>query len=184
MFNPELQLCVQTRAAFEAQLRSMSGIEFVVAHDPLEKFDEMMAAEEAEKRRLARTQRAANNTPSRGGPRDTPTTTTTTTTPQIQQQPSNIWVIRKQLREKPGGGEPDRVSILATYFVIGESIFMASSVYGVVGSRMLSSVTSLSKAFGMVSRLPLFSAAHGNTYMPPKEPENSLQESDAMGEAS
>lgn len=170
-FHPEFQQCAETRATFEAQLRSMAGIEFIVAHDPLEEYGRLLAAEDTKRRRsFMRGQMAGPSTPQ--------------TQQQQLQQPSNIWVIRKQLREKPGVGMSDRVTILATYFVIDDSIFMASSVYGVIGSRMLSSVTSLSKAFGMVSRLPLFSPAHGNTYMPPKEPENSLQQTDAMGESS
>ncbi len=55
--------------------------------------------------------------------------------PQLHES-SNVWVIRKQMRKKRPVGE-DEVQILATYFVVGDSVYMAPSVLSVLGSRMV-----------------------------------------------
>ncbi|KAL2007316.1 hypothetical protein VTN00DRAFT_8754 [Thermoascus crustaceus] len=81
-------------------------------------------------------------------------------------EPSNIWVIRKQMRRKRPGLE-DEVTPLSTYFVVGDTIYMAPSVASVVGNRILSAVTSLTKLLNIASPLPIFSASYGHTYMPP-----------------
>ncbi|KKZ61293.1 hypothetical protein EMCG_04101 [[Emmonsia] crescens] len=91
----------------------------------------------------------------------------------LPQEPSNVWVIRKQVRKKRTGlgsgvaGGDDEIQVLATYFVVGDSVYMAPSVLKIVGSRMLSTVTSLTKALSIASPLPIFSASYGHTYMPP-----------------
>ena len=54
-------------------------------------------------------------------------------------EPNNIWVIRKQDRRKRSGME-DEVTVIATYFVVGDTIYMAPSVASVVGSRIVSSI--------------------------------------------
>ena len=53
-------------------------------------------------------------------------------------EPSNVWVVRKQLRTKRPPMEDD-VEILATYFIVGDFIYMAPSVLSVVGRRMVGS---------------------------------------------
>ncbi|EEH16787.2 hypothetical protein PABG_06874 [Paracoccidioides brasiliensis Pb03] len=83
----------------------------------------------------------------------------------LPQEPSNVWVIRKQVRKKRASD--DEIQVLATYFVVGDSVYMAPSVLKVIGSRMLSTVTSLTKALSVASPLPLFSPSYGHTYMPP-----------------
>lgn len=86
----------------------MQGLEFMVTHDPLQ---EAAAA-------IATAQRGtgAQNVP---------------------QEPSNIWVIRKQTRRKRAGMD-DEVVGLDNFFVVGDSVYMAPSVWGVLGSRMVS----------------------------------------------
>ncbi|KAI5296464.1 Mediator of RNA polymerase II transcription subunit 6, partial [Ascosphaera atra] len=109
-YNESLRPFIETREAFESRLKTMQGLEFVVAHDPLIEFG--AALEAAKKEGPVKVQQ------------------------QMSQEPSNIWVIRKQMRRKvPGKG--DEIEALATYFVVGDSIYMAPSVYGVVGSRMV-----------------------------------------------
>ena len=49
---------------------------------------------------------------------------------------SGVWVIRKQNRRKRSGYE-DEVTVLSSYFVVGESIYMSPSVGNVIGSRMV-----------------------------------------------
>lgn len=51
--------------------------------------------------------------------------------------PSNIWVIRKQLRQKRPGKEDD-VVVLSTYYVVGDAVYMAPAVSSVVGNRIVS----------------------------------------------
>jgi hypothetical protein len=57
---------------------------------------------------------------------------------QFAQQPNNIWVIRKQMRQKRSGMGDD-VVVLSTYYVVGDSIYMAPSISSVVGNRIVSS---------------------------------------------
>ncbi|CAI7677803.1 unnamed protein product [Penicillium manginii] len=76
-------------------------------------------------------------------------------------EPSNVWVIRKQNRRG------DEVTVISTYFVVGDCIYMAPSVASVVGNRILSAVTSLSRLMKTASTLPNFTPSHGHTYMPP-----------------
>ena len=50
------------------------------------------------------------------------------------------WVIRKQRRRKRADGH-DEITVLGTYFVIGENIYMAPSVYNVIGSKLVSAIS-------------------------------------------
>lgn len=74
----------------------MSGLEYVVAHDPFES--------------EARFE----------GPNG----------PEL----SNIWVINKQQRRKIGG-QKDDVVVLAVYYVVGDSVYMAPSVHKAISNR-------------------------------------------------
>ncbi|KAL2863013.1 mediator complex subunit MED6 [Aspergillus lucknowensis] len=85
---------------------------------------------------------------------------------QFAHEPSNIWVIRKQTRRKRAGYD-DEVVVLATFFVVGDCIYMSPSVASVVGNRILSAVTSLTSLLKTASTLPIFSPSHGHTYLPP-----------------
>jgi len=49
---------------------------------------------------------------------------------------TGVWVIRKQNRRKRQGFE-DEITILSSYFVVGENVYMAPSVANVLGSRMV-----------------------------------------------
>ncbi|KAF3403708.1 Mediator of RNA polymerase II transcription subunit 6 [Penicillium rolfsii] len=81
-------------------------------------------------------------------------------------EPNNIWVIRKQERRKRSGME-DEVTVIATYFVVGDTIYMAPSVASVIGNRILTAVTSLSRLLKTASTLPTFTPSTGHTYLPP-----------------
>ncbi|CAG8394951.1 unnamed protein product [Penicillium salamii] len=111
---------------------------------------------------------------------------------QFTQEPSNVWVIRKQNRRKRSGMD-DEVVVISTYFIMGDAVYMAPSVASVVGNRIvspplphpyqsnhsqLSAVTSLSQLMKTASNLPTFTSAYGHTYLPPgarKEKETQLQ---------
>lgn len=51
---------------------------------------------------------------------------------------TGVWVIRKQMRRKRVG-EEDEITVMATYFVVGDNIYMAPSVADVLASRTVSS---------------------------------------------
>lgn len=89
--NPAMVYLLATRVEFERRLRSMSGLEFIVAQEP------------------------AETAPGTG---------------------TGVWVIRKQTRRKRGP-EEDEITIHASYFVVGENIYMAPTVADVLGSRMV-----------------------------------------------
>ncbi|KAF7718702.1 Uncharacterized protein PECH_001482 [Penicillium ucsense] len=84
----------------------------------------------------------------------------------FETEPNNIWVIRKQERRKRNGMEDD-VTLLATYFVVGDTIYMAPSVASIVGNRILTAVTSISRLMKTASTLPIFTPTTGHTYLPP-----------------
>jgi len=52
---------------------------------------------------------------------------------------TGVWVIRKQTRRKRHG-EEDEITPHATYFVVGEDIFMAPTLTDVLNSRMVRSL--------------------------------------------
>ncbi|KAI9697978.1 MAG: Mediator of RNA polymerase II transcription subunit 6 [Candelina mexicana] len=126
-YNPQMFHILQTREAFEGRLRTMQGVEFMVAHEP-------------------------------------PPLTQPTTEP--QGEVDSAWVIRKQMRRKRQGYEDD-ITVLSTYFVVGENIYMSPTVGNLLGSRLLASVTSLTQFLSTASHLPLFTPSIGHTYIPP-----------------
>ncbi|KAI9718914.1 MAG: hypothetical protein M1812_003798 [Candelaria pacifica] len=126
-YNPQMFHILQTREAFEGRLRTMQGVEFMVAHEP---------------------------PPPAQPPTEPPSEVT------------SAWVIRKQMRRKKQGYE-DEITVLSTYFVIGENIYMSPTVGNLLGSRLLASVTSLTRLLSTASHLPLFSPSTGHTYIPP-----------------
>ncbi|MCJ1472920.1 Mediator of RNA polymerase II transcription subunit 6 [Lambiella insularis] len=121
-YNPAMFHILQTRQAFEDRLKSMAGVEFMVAHDP-----------------------SSNS---------------------LNPVNSGVWVIRKQNRRKRPGSD-DEVTPLSLYYVVGENVYMASSVANILESRMLSTVTALTKFFSTASALPIFTPSLGYTYLPP-----------------
>lgn len=91
---PGRERMIETRHAFEGELRKRSGLEFVVAH----------AQTDFGHQDLANSQ--------------------------------GRWVIHKQRRTKKPGAE-DKVDLLATYFVLGDLIYMAPSVGDILWNRMV-----------------------------------------------
>ena len=90
--NLSMQKLLETREAFEGRLKSMSGLEFIVAQEP------------------------ADMAPGTG---------------------TGVWVIRKQTRRKRPGFE-DEITVHATYFVVGENIYMAPSLADIMSARIVS----------------------------------------------
>ncbi|KAM0797642.1 MED6 mediator subfamily complex component-domain-containing protein [Usnea florida] len=79
---------------------------------------------------------------------------------------SGVWVIRKQHRRKRQGAQ-DEVTGISSYYVVGENVYMAPSVTNILSSRLLSTVTSLTKLLSTASSLPSFTPSLGHVYLPP-----------------
>uniref|UniRef100_A0A060SZY4 Mediator of RNA polymerase II transcription subunit 6 n=1 Tax=Blastobotrys adeninivorans TaxID=409370 RepID=A0A060SZY4_BLAAD len=77
----------------------------------------------------------------------------------IEREP-DMWVIRKQNRLSP-----HEARLEATYFVVGDNIFMAPAIYSIVSSRLLSTSQSLSKALETAVSLPTYSPSQGYSYV-------------------
>lgn len=91
MFNLAMRQYIETREAFEARLRTMSGIEYIVSQEP------------------------SSMAPGTG---------------------TGVWVIRKQMRRKRDGLE-DEVMPLASYYVVGDNIYMAPTLADILSFRMV-----------------------------------------------
>ncbi|KAL8817417.1 MAG: hypothetical protein Q9223_003750 [Gallowayella weberi] len=120
--NPAQFYLIQTREAFEARLRTMQGLEFIVAHH------------------LSESGANIDNTA--------------------------VWLIRKQNRRKRIGLD-DELTPISSYYVVGESIYMAPLLGNLLGSRLLSVASSLDKTIATASSLPTFTPTLGHTYLPP-----------------
>ncbi|CAD6578783.1 MAG: hypothetical protein ASARMPRED_008848 [Alectoria sarmentosa] len=98
---------------------------------------------------------------------------------------NGVWVVRKQNRRKRQGAQ-DEVTGISSYYVVGENVYMAPSVGNILGSRLLSTVTSLTKLLSTASSLPSFTPSLGHTYLPPvtknPTPGSSLQATQASKE--
>ena len=70
-----------------------------------------------------------------------------------------VWVIRKQERTRGGGLE-----LLGTYFIVRENVYQAPSVGDILGARLLSASTAISKCFSQAAALPQWSPTTGHTY--------------------
>ncbi|RMZ90772.1 hypothetical protein DV736_g2010, partial [Chaetothyriales sp. CBS 134916] len=81
--------------------------------------------------------------------------------------PANVWVIRKQIRSILG--DDSSVKVLAYYYIANQIIYEAPTVAKVLSNRMLNVTESIGKIFAEASQYPLFSAAHGHTYMKPTQ---------------
>ncbi|KAL9014065.1 MAG: hypothetical protein Q9173_001274 [Seirophora scorigena] len=137
--NPALFYLIQTREAFEDRLRTMQGLEFMVAHDPSDNGTKI--------------------------------------------EHSGVWVIRKQNRRKRPGAE-DEITPISSYYVVGENIYMASSLGNILGARLLTMVSSLSKVIETAAALPSFTPALGHTYLPPAPKTGNLAMNTQMSQTS
>ncbi|KJX96375.1 hypothetical protein TI39_contig640g00005 [Zymoseptoria brevis] len=127
------------RKEFEALLRKKAGTEYMIVGEPQPVADRTLAAQGVK---------------------------------------TGIYVVRKQERQSvkdksqrsyaPGvSHEGDwELTTLATYFIVGEQIYQAPSVFDVVGNRLLSAASSLNKAVEIANDLPRYTPATGYHYLP------------------
>ncbi|KAL2268575.1 hypothetical protein VTJ83DRAFT_3421 [Remersonia thermophila] len=119
--NPNMTPYLATRELFEGRLKTMSGLEFIVAQEP------------------------AETGPGAG---------------------TGVWVINKQTRRKRQG-EPDEIIVHATYFVVGENIYMAPSLADIISTRIASISSSVAKILPTAAAVQTWSPALGRVYQTP-----------------
>ncbi|KAK0383553.1 hypothetical protein NLU13_9464 [Sarocladium strictum] len=125
--NQQMYPVIQTREAFEAHLKTMSGLEFLVGEEP------------------------AESGPGMG---------------------TGVWVIRKQTRKKRWQQE-DEVTVHASYFVVGENIYMAPRLSDMLACHIMTISTNLSRAFSEASNLRQWRPSVGHVYKLPT-PQNQI----------
>ena len=79
---------------------------------------------------------------------------------------SNVWVIRKQEREKKSDG-PDVVTPLMNYHIVNQAIYQSPSLLKILTNRMATTITSLNKMMLAGRDLAVFAPSYGHTYFPP-----------------
>ncbi|KAK4110800.1 MED6-domain-containing protein [Canariomyces notabilis] len=119
--NPNMTQFLATRELFEGRLKTMSGLEFVVAQEP------------------------AETGPGAG---------------------TGVWVINKQTRRKRQG-EEDEIIVHATYFIVGENIYMAPTLGDIISSRIASISSSIAKPLPIAASIQSWSASLGRVYQTP-----------------
>lgn len=85
---------------------------------------------------------------------------------------SNIWAIRKQLREKGGaedenGRAKDIVTPLMNYHIVNQAIYQSPSLLKILTNRLATTITSLNKMVTASKDLAVFAPSYGHTYFPP-----------------
>lgn len=142
--NLELFNMTLNRQAFEDQLRGRAGLEFMIVDTPQPVSDKDLAAQDIT---------------------------------------TGIYVIRKQERQRvpdmpyvrppyvlvergPDGRDAWELTILATYFIVGENVFQAPSVFDLISNRVLNSSWSLNKFCDVAGSLPRYTPGTGFHYLP------------------
>ncbi|KAK3359756.1 MED6 mediator sub complex component-domain-containing protein [Lasiosphaeria hispida] len=138
--NPNMAQFLATRELFEGRLRSMSGLEFIVAQEPGE------------------------SGPGAG---------------------TGVWVINKQTRRKRQG-EDDEIVVHATYFIVGENIYMAPSLADIISARIATVSQTIAKILPIADGVQTWSPAMGRVYQTPTAqaaPAKDARESTPMPES-
>lgn len=84
---------------------------------------------------------------------------------------NTMWLIRKQNRDRvqtlDGTGRwHDELTVLGTYYIIGENMYQAPSVGDVIGNRLTSAVNHMAKLYDTAKKLSTFDVERGYTYLP------------------
>jgi hypothetical protein len=80
---------------------------------------------------------------------------------------SNVWVIRKQEREKRSPPEADIVTPLMNYHIVNQAIYQSPSLLKILTNRMATTITSLNNMVTAGKDLAVFAPSYGHTYFPP-----------------
>lgn len=126
------------RKAFEEQLRSRPGLEYMIVDEPQPVANKEQAAQGA-------------------------TTGVWVIRKQDRQRAPAEARVRPPGVILEGNWE---ITILATYFVVGLNVYQAPSVFDVIENRLLSAASSLNKMIDTSSALPRYNPASGYSYLP------------------
>ncbi|KAF2755546.1 hypothetical protein EJ05DRAFT_503001 [Pseudovirgaria hyperparasitica] len=78
---------------------------------------------------------------------------------------NDTWIMQKQHRSKTHN-EPDDVTVMGQWLIVGIQIIQAPSVYDVLANRFLATTLALNKFMTTAASLPSFSPAAGHSYVP------------------
>ncbi|KAI0470883.1 MED6 mediator sub complex component-domain-containing protein [Xylariaceae sp. FL0804] len=79
---------------------------------------------------------------------------------------TGVWVIRKQTRRKRDPAQGDDLAVHATYYVVGDNIYMAPTLAQILSFRMTAISSSLSKCFPAADEARTWSPSLGHVYKP------------------
>lgn len=90
---------------------------------------------------------------------------------------TGVYVIRKQDRQRAPAGPRVRppsvilqdqweLTILGTYFIVGQNVYQSPNVFDVIENRLLSAASTLNKFVDTTLALPRFNPASGYNYLP------------------
>ncbi|KAM0237024.1 hypothetical protein ACHAP5_009173 [Fusarium lateritium] len=79
---------------------------------------------------------------------------------------TGVWVIRKQTRRK-SAYEDDEITVHSSYFVVGENIYMAPTMSGILAARIMTICSSVTKAVTAAESVRKWGPSIGNHYQLP-----------------
>ncbi|KAJ4255498.1 Mediator of RNA polymerase II transcription subunit 6 [Fusarium torreyae] len=79
---------------------------------------------------------------------------------------TGVWVLRKQTRRK-SAYEDDEITVHASYFVVGENIYMAPTLSGILAARIMSISSSVTNAVSAAESVRKWGPSIGNVYQLP-----------------
>ncbi|KZZ98428.1 Mediator complex, subunit Med6 [Moelleriella libera RCEF 2490] len=80
---------------------------------------------------------------------------------------TGVWVIRKQTRRKQQYQEDDEITVHASFFVVGENIYMAPTLADILASRIMTVSAALGKALPPAESIRTWRPSIGHVYQPP-----------------
>ncbi|EKJ75613.1 hypothetical protein FPSE_04256 [Fusarium pseudograminearum CS3096] len=76
---------------------------------------------------------------------------------------TGVWVIRKQTRRK-SAYDDDEITVHASYFVVGENIYMAPTLSGILAARIMTISLSITNAVTAAESVRKWGPSRGNYY--------------------
>ncbi|KAI1056534.1 Mediator of RNA polymerase II transcription subunit 6 [Fusarium irregulare] len=76
---------------------------------------------------------------------------------------TGVWVIRKQTRRK-SAYEDDEITVHASYFVVGENIYMAPTLSGILAARIMTISSCITNAVTAAESVRKWGPSRGNYY--------------------
>ncbi|KAG5988733.1 hypothetical protein E4U52_006274 [Claviceps spartinae] len=77
---------------------------------------------------------------------------------------TGVWVIRKQTRRKQQYQEEDEITVHATFFVVGENIYMAPTLADILASRIMTISSAIAKALPAADSIRKWRPSTGHVY--------------------